>query len=109
MTIPGWGSVDIGQSFLFSLELDLQPAFTVTSHYMIITVMGSTIATGSDPTCSMYCSQSKRVSRLSSPEFNPQILLCLFSGSLVRGSAHTVFMFGYKFLHCGQMMNILYV
>jgi len=101
MTIPGWGSVDIGQSFQFSLELDLHPAFTVTSHYMIITVMGFTIATGSDPTCSMYCSQSRRVSRLSSPEFNPKILLCLFSGSVVRGSAHMVFMFGYKFLHYG--------
>jgi len=81
MTVPGWGSVDIGQSFQFSLELDLQPA--VTSHYMIITMMGFTIATGSDPTCSMYCSQSRRVSRLSSPEFNPKILSCLFSGSLV--------------------------
>ena len=30
MTIPRWGLVAIGQSYLFSLELDLQPAFTVT-------------------------------------------------------------------------------
>jgi len=109
MTVPGWGLVDIGQSFQFSLELDLHPAFTVTSHYMIITVMSFTIATGSDPTCSMYCSQSRRVSRLSSPEFNPKILLCLFSGSLVQGSAHMVFMFGYKFLHYAQMMKVLNV
>jgi hypothetical protein len=100
MTFPGWGLVDIDQSFQFSLELDLHPAFTVTSHYMIITVMGFTIATGSDPTCSMYCSQSRRVSRLSS-KFNPKILLCVFSGPVVRGSAHMVFMFGYKFLHYG--------
>jgi hypothetical protein len=63
MTVPGWGLVDIGQSFQFSLELDLHSAFTVTSHYMIITMMDFTIiATGSDPTCSMYCSQSRRVS-----------------------------------------------
>jgi hypothetical protein len=100
MTVPGWGLVDIGQSFQFSLELHLHPAFTVTSHYMIITVMGFTVATGSDPTRSVYCSQSRRVSRLSS-EFNPKILLGLFSGSVVRGSAHMVFMFGYKFLNYG--------
>jgi hypothetical protein len=97
MTIPGWGSVDIGQSFQFRLELDLHPVFTVTSHYMIITMMGFTIATGSDPTCSMYCSQSRRVARLPSPEFNSKILLFMFSGSVVRGSAHMIFMFGYKF------------
>jgi hypothetical protein len=109
MTVPGWGLVDISQSFLFSLELDLQPAFTVTSHYMIITMMGFTITTGSNPTCTMCCSQSRRVPWLSSPEFNPKILSCLFSGSLVQGSAHTVLMFGYKFLHCGQIMNILNV
>jgi hypothetical protein len=101
MTIPGWWLVDIGQSFQFSLELDLHPAFTITSHYMIITMMGFTIATSSDPTCSMYYSQSRRVSQLSSPKFNPKILLCLFSRSVVRGSAHMVFMFGYKFLHYG--------
>jgi len=83
MTIPGWGLVDIGQSCLFSLKSDFQPAFTFTSHYMIIPVMGFTIATGSDPTCSMYCSQSRRVSWLTSPEFNPKILWCLISGSLV--------------------------
>jgi len=100
MTVPGWRLVDIGQLFEFSLELDLHPVFTVTSHYMIITLMGFTVATGSDPTCSMYCSQSRRVSLLSS-EFNAKILLCLFSGSVVQGSAHMVFMFGYKFLNYG--------
>jgi hypothetical protein len=83
MTITGWGSVDIGQSFQFSLELDLHPAFTVTSHYMIITMLESTIATGSNPTSCMKCSQCRRASRLSSPEFNPKVLLCLFSGSQV--------------------------